>query len=198
MVVTARLLLLAAAVWLAACSGGGAGALTSAPPETAVRAEAEALCPLLWEFRLDVGSIANAMSRQTNGMEDRGQRRQRYLQAVDELEQRGEQLLADLGGLPAGPYRDELLHQIEAGWERAATTLEEMRDTIQDRPLAEEPPARQRISQLFGLIEKVIDLPQPELLPVGGEAAVLAYREVPSCQFAIKDVDDGTVRNNDQ
>jgi hypothetical protein len=198
MVVTARALALAMAVALAACSGGGAGVATSAPEEAAVRAEAEALCPLLWEFRLDVGSIANAMSRQANGMEDPAQRRQRYLQAVDELQQRGAQLVTDLGELAPGPYGDELTAQIEAGWEKAVATLEEMRDTIQDRPLAEEPPARQRISQLFSLIEKVIDLPQPELLPVGGEAAVLVYREVPSCQFAIKDVDDGLVRNNDQ
>jgi len=68
---------------------------------------------------------------------------------------------------------------------------------LTDDPELDEERHQIRTSQIIVRIEKVIDLPKPDIDEHDSDGNLLeAFRAEPSCQHAIRGVDDGTARAN--
>jgi hypothetical protein len=160
---------------------------------------AERLCPVMWDWVEDMGAIFNAASRAMADLEPGEERRSRWFDAIDELEQRNEQLLTDVDGLGDDPILAPLVADIESGMVGSMAELDDIRALFAEDPSIDDDERHQnRTAQLIVRVEKVIDLPKPELADHDVDGALIAaFRSVPSCRQSIKDADDGSTEAND-
>ena len=106
-------------------------------------------------------------------------------------------LRENLGPLADEPILELLVAEIDRDLSRAAAELDDIRRLFVDHPDVDRERHQARTSQIIVRMEKVIDLPKPDLRPLDRDGVLVpAFRQVPSCQHAIRDVDDGTPRAN--
>ena len=121
----------------------------------------------------------------------------RWSNALVEVETLNQQLLTDLEPLSEDPILAPLVAEIRRDVPLAAVELDDIRQLFVDSPDVDEERHQVRTSQIIVRIEKVIDLPKPDLGPHDPDGVLLeAFRSVPSCQHAIRGVDDGGARAN--
>lgn len=171
---------------------------TAAGPasEEAVAA-AEELCPIMWTWVTDVGRAFNEAAEAVGDIADIDRRRARWEEAFVEIERLDAALLVDLGPLADDPVLAPLVAEIVRDLPLAQEELDGIRRLFVDRPEVDEQRHQVRTSQIIVRIEKVIDLPKPDLRPLDTDGTLLpAFRRVVACQHAIRDVDDGTTTYN--
>ncbi|MCP3989265.1 MAG: hypothetical protein GY724_09340 [Actinomycetia bacterium] len=176
---------------------GACGTANETPTSAEAVAAAEQICPIMWSWVKDVGTAFNLASTDVASIDDLAERRDRWETAFGEIEMLNDQLADDLA-----PYRqDEILGPLVAEVERdlpmASEALDDIRQLFVDYPEIDEEPHQIRTSQVIVRMEKVIDLPKPDLKPLDPDGVLVpAFRQVASCQQSIRDVDDGSTRSN--
>jgi hypothetical protein len=75
--------------------------------------------------------------------------------------------------------------------------LEDLRANVASTAPSEEPEGRVRVPTFFGEFEKAIDVVKPEIAGYQDPDLTAAFAALPTCQFGVKDVDDGVPRSND-
>ncbi len=176
---------------------GGCSTANQAPTSKEALAAAEQICPVMWTWVKDVGAAFNLASADVASIDDPAERRIRWEAAFGEIETLNQRLADDL----ARYRRDEILGPLVAEVERdlplASEELDDIRQLFVDYPEIDEEPHQVRTSQVIVRMEKVIDLPKPDLKPLDPDGVlVAAFRQVASCQQSIRDVDDGDTRSN--
>lgn len=160
-------------------------------------AAAEALCPMMWDWVKDVGEVFNVAADEVGRIADVDERRARWEEAFTDIEALDATLLDDVTPLGDDPVLAPLVDEIVRDLPRAQDELDDIRQLFVDHPEIDEQRHQNRTSQIIVRIEKVIDLPKPDLVPNDPDGTLLAaFREVPACQHAIRDVDDGTPTAN--
>jgi hypothetical protein len=160
-------------------------------------AAAESLCPVLWSWVTDVGDTFNAASTAMPDLPAAQQRRDRWNLMLDDLEELDRQLLVDVGPLGDDTVLAPLIVEIETGLGSSLELIEGLRTLIDETPEIDEERPQSRASQLIVRVEKVIDVVKPELAPHDTDGSLIAsFQQVPACQHAVKDVDDGTPQFN--
>ena len=190
---------------LASLLAGLAGGCSSSPSDGAAASvsveSAEAFCPVLWSWVTEMGETFNAAAQDMFDLDEPEARRQRWFDALDRMEALDRRLLTDIE-----PIADEadgivlrpLVAEVSSGVADSLAELENMRELIVGSPEIDERPRHQdRSAQLIVRVEKVIDVVKPELAALDPDGLLRqAFGQVPSCQHAVKDVDDGTARYN--
>lgn len=168
------------------------------PPLDGPVAAAESLCPVMWTWVKDVGATFNDTARAVGEIDDVGDRRRRWMEGFDAIEDLNDQLIVDVGRYRDDPILAPLVAEIERDMPRSTAELEAMRDLFVEQPEVDDERHQVRTSQIIVRIEKVVDLPKPELAGLDTDGTLIpAFRSVPSCQHSMKDVDDGTIQSND-
>jgi len=151
----------------------------------------------MWDWVKDMGGAFNAASTDVASIEDPGERRERWLGALNDMQDLNAQLERDIGVMSNLPAIEELIAEILVDLPQSNLEIESLESLINSTPEVDEGRHQVRTAQLIVRLEKVIDLPKPDLIPLDPEGVLLpAFREVPSCQHSIRDVDDGTARVN--
>lgn len=179
---------------LAGCSdeGGSAGDRR----DDAVAA-AEKMCPIMWQWVKDVGESFNLAAADVADIPEPEGRRARWFDAFDQIEELNDGLSLDLAPYTDHPILAPLVAEVQRDLPRAADELDDIRTLFDERPEIDEQRHQDRTMQVIVRLEKVIDLPKPELAPLDTDGTLIpAFRSVPSCQQSIKDVDDGNTRAN--
>ncbi len=115
-----------------------------------------------------IGAIFNEASRAMPDLDPVEPRRARWFDAIDELERRNEQLLVDVAPFADHPVLGPLVDDVESGMVGSLAELDDIRDPFTDDPTADDSERHQnRTAQLIVRVEKVIDLPKPELADDG-------------------------------
>ncbi len=188
--------LLAASLSMAACiAPNGGGTTTSADPFEERVAAGEALCGALWTHIKAIGKAFNEGAGDVATIERSQDRRARWLAVLDEMRSLNDSLADEVGKLDQ-PRLEPMVVDIVAGVERANSELDDLSELIADTPELDEERHQRRTSQLIVRIEKVVDVVKPEMADYEDADLVAAWRTVPACQHAVKDVDDGTPRSN--
>jgi hypothetical protein len=191
------LALLACGCGSSAGSDEGSDGVSSDVSDEAWVAAAETLCPVMWTWVTEVGDTFNGASLEMSGLPAAEQRRQRWFEMFDEIEGLDRQLLVDVEPLADDPVLSPLVADIETGITASLSTLDDLRDLLVDTPEVDEGPHQDRTSQLVIRVEKVIDVVKPELSDHDQDGRMIAsFQQVPTCQHAVKDVDDGTPQYN--
>jgi hypothetical protein len=160
-------------------------------------AAAEALCPVMWTWVTDVGDSFNEAAMETKDLATAEQRRQRWFEMLDEMESLDRQLLVDVEPLAADPILSPLVADIEVGVRDSLSVIDDIRTLIDDTHEIDERPYQDRTSQVIIRVEKVIDVAKPELAEHDADGTlIVAFQQVPSCQQAVKDVDNGSTQFN--
>ncbi|GEM_PF-2792302 len=188
----AAVLAVALATLAAACVPAEAEA---PPPDPEMVAVAEGLCPLMWRWQLNVGSVMNQMSDQALSETDPRIRHRIYLDGLGRVRRLNDRLADDVMELPRGPYAGFLVSDVLDGLAAADVVLDELVAFVE----ATAPPdvdvsPHDVIPTIFLDVEKVIDLPKPELAGYHDEELIRAFVTVPQCQFGVKDANDGIPR----
>ena len=158
---------------------------------------AERLCPLMWDWVKAVGDSFNGAASDVATIDEPEDRRRRWSEALVEVEALNQQLLTDLEPLNEDPILAPLVAEIRRDMRLAAVELDDIRQLLVDSPQVDQERHQVRTSQIIVRIEKVIDLPKPDLGPHDTDGTLLeAFRTVPSCQHAIRGVNDGGARAN--
>lgn len=182
----------AAALVLSACTAA------DEPSHTDIVAAAERLCPVMWDWVKDMGDAFNAASSDVASIDDAGGRRDRWLAALLEMRSLNDRLQRDVAAMSDAEVIAGLIDEILDDVPRSNEEIESLEALIQSSPEVDEERHQARTAQLIVRVEKVIDLPKPDLVPLDPNGVLLpAFREVPSCQHSIRDVDVGTVQVND-
>lgn len=179
---------------MSACgSNGSSGDSDSAGPVQA----AETLCPVMWQWVTDVGMTFNEAAADVADIDGAGARRERWFTAFDEIERLDEGLSLDLAALRHDPVLAPLVAEIERDLPLAQDELDDIRNLFDEHPEIDEQQHQDRTMQVIVRLEKVIDLPKPELSRLDTDGTLTpAFQSVPSCQQSIKDVDDGSTQAN--
>ena len=168
-----------------------------APDTTDLTAAAEELCPLTWEWVKAVGETFNEAASDVSTMDGAGDRRERWFAAFEEMHR-----LNDALGEAVEPLGDdEVLAPLVAEMERDLPRSDEEIDALEalfdEHPEIDDHPPQERTRQLIVRVEKVIDLPKPDLDEIDPSGALgAAFADVPSCQHAMKGADDGRIQSN--
>jgi hypothetical protein len=158
---------------------------------------AEDICPLMWQWVKDIGEAFNDASMGVAEIDDADGRRARWMTSFDEIEELNARLADDLTELPDGPVLGPLVDQVERDLPRSNEELDDIRRLFEQYPELDEQRHQERTMQLIVRVEKVIDLPKPDLAVLDPDGTVTdAFRRVPSCQHSIRDVDDGSRQSN--
>ncbi len=171
---------------------------TSATPPDGLTVAAESICPTLWQWQKDVSAVFNDMSHAAASEPAADARRRIYFDALDAVVD-----LADAVVVAVEPWRDDpvlrpLVVDVDTGVRRALERIDELRGSIVDDPSLDADGHRIRLSAMIVAFEKIIDLPKPELATYGDTAIMVAFdpAAIPSCQFGVKDANDGVPRSN--
>ena len=184
-------LVLALVISVLACV---APAAEEPPPDPEIVVVAKGLCPLMWRWQLTVGTVMNDMSSRALAEPDPRQRRRIYLEALERIQQLNERLATDVTAIPRGPYAGLLMSDVLDGLAAADVVLQGLRTFVTGIEPNEDASPHDVIPVIFLDVEKVIDLPKPELATYHQEELVRAFVTVPQCQFGVKDADDGVPR----
>jgi len=176
-----------------ACGGGGADGANRDDYDVL----AEALCPMLWDWQKSAGETINEMSAAASGEADAEARQSLYLATFGRLDAMVADLVENVRDLPESIHTDAMRAEIAMGAEVAERELADLTSIVAATPASEEPPGRQRVPTFFGEFEKVIDVVKPELAGYADAELTTAFTAVATCQFGVKDVDDGVARPND-
>lgn len=176
----------------AACSGPGAPAI-----DRDATAAAETLCPIMWDWVKNIGGAFNDASRDVAEIDDPSQRRDRWRAAFDEMEALNGDLDRQISAFPTDETLGPLVAEITRDIPRANGELDALRQLLDDHPEIDEQRHQARTQQLIVRVEKVVDLPKPDLAALDIDGSLLpAFREVPSCQQSIRDADGGRPQSN--
>lgn len=189
-----------AAVALAACSTARdqASAPADAPAtEEDVLDAAHSLCPIVWDYVKGVGEVFNDAASDVASIPTGDERRARWLGALADVEALALELGPATEPWSEHPALSPLIAEIERDIPRALSEVEDIRDLFAQRPELDDERHQVRTQQVIVRIEKVIDLPKPDLTPNDPDGMLReVFRTVPSCQHAIRGADDGTPRAN--
>lgn len=182
---------LAVALFAASCTQG-----ETTPSVNSDLAEAAYdLCPILWQWQLEVGEIMNEMSREAFDEQSPSGRLDIYLNAMDNARSSLDRLRDRLAGLPPDRFQQFFRAEVETGLEQADAAIDLAEADVKDRYTTVAQPTYQEIvPSLFLSFEKVIDLAKPELASYGDPELIPAFQTVAQCQHGVKDADDGVPR----
>ena len=176
-----------------ACSLGRSEAVTD---ESEVAA-AERLCPVMWEWVKNVGASFNSASGDVASIEGPEERRARWNRAFDEMAELNAKLEDDLTEMRDDPILDPIVAEILRDLPLSTAEIDDIRAFIRETPEMDEQRHQERTQQVIVRIEKVISLPKPSMSGLDTTGTLIpAFRQVPSCQHALNDIDDGTPRAN--
>lgn len=179
-----------------ACGSGSSPAVTHLKPESAVGA-AEVICPIMWEWVTEVGDAFNGASHDVADLDNPEGRRNRWSEAFDEIEQLDDELIAQVMPYTGDQFLGLLVDEIVDGMEASRAELADLRELLDSSPEVDEGRHQDRTAQLIVRVEKLIDLVKPEMAGLDEDGTLIpAFQTVPSCQHALKDVDDGVPRDN--
>ncbi len=184
-------ILVALAVVTAACVPAEAEA---PPPNPEMVAVAEALCPLMWRWQLSVGSAMNQMSEQALHEEDPRVRHRIYLRGIGRVRVMNDRLAEEVVRIPRGPYSGFLMSDVLDGLAAAEEVLDGLVAFVEATDPDVDVSPHDVIPTIFLDVEKVIDLPKPELATYYDDELIRAFVTVPQCQFGVKDANDGVPR----
>jgi hypothetical protein len=159
-------------------------------------AAAEAFCPVLWNAVTEIGATFNDAAADVRSLPGAVARRARWSRALDRIEGLVVGLAADVSAWSDDDVLGPLVAQIRRDVPLATAELADIRALFDEYPDLDDAPPQERTQQLIVRIEKVIDLPKPDLTAGDDDAVVAAFRSVPSCQHAVRGADDGTPRAN--
>lgn len=181
-------------VLLSAC-GGSAVQPTDAPTYDDKVAAAAVFCPLMWDAYRSLSEAFNRVSLTMKDLPAPVDRRARWEKAFLEMEETEQQLAATLEGLDV-PVLELAREQVLEGLELSGAEIDDIRLLFVDSPEIDEQRHQARTQQIVVRVEKVIDLIKPEMSVYRDPEMIEAFRTVPACQHAVKDVDDGIGRAN--
>lgn len=165
------------------------------PPDAELVAVAQQVCPVLWNWQLDVGGIMNAMSFSARREPDPGVRRGLYTDAFAAARQRNAELSTTIEGLAPGPYVDRLKEDIRNGLFVAERIIVETDEEVASLyAVGSELGYGPMVSRIFLALEKVIDVAKPEMADYADAALTRAFLSVAQCQHGVKDANDGRPR----
>lgn len=188
-----RIVVAALAVTMTGC-GAASGEEATTPGYDALAAT---VCPLLWEWQKDVGARINEMSLAATEEADATMRQALYLATFEDLGRKLDELAAAAGELPESAHTDAMRNEIMSGITVARREIDSLAAQVTQTAPADEPPGRRRVPSFFGEFEKVIDVVKPELAGYADGDLTAAFAALGSCQFGVKDVDDGVPRSNE-
>ena len=167
----------------------------AAPADPELVAIAEEICPLLWQWQLNVGAVMNDMSYDTRRTDEADDRLERYLSAFTVALQLNEQLSENILTLAGtGPFIDLMVQDVTDGVATANGIIEDLQTTVVDAHRAADPAYGEIVPVIFLDFEKVIDVAKPELAAYGSAELIDAFLTVPQCQHGVKDANDGVPR----
>lgn len=180
-----------------ACVAASCSVSSGAPATTAVSLDAEAgrFCDVVWGWYKTTTGRFNDMSDAARQEPDPSARRVLLFEAFDDFEQASRDLADDVAEFTEGPMAT-LADQVVADVPASLDAVDEMRLVVEADPEIDEQRPQMRLSQLIILMEKVIDLPKPDITADSDPDLVAAVQAVPACQFAVKGADDGVGRYN--
>ncbi len=181
---------------MASCSQSGDPMIDEATVTDETLA-AETICPLMWTWVQDIGVIFNGASSEVATIADPQDRRSRWLEAFDEMDTRNTELNEAVDAYGLDPILGPIVTEIQRDIPLATDELNDIRSMIADTPEVDEGRHQNRTSQLLLRIEKVIDLPKPELAQLDTSGSLIAaFGTVPSCQNSVKDVAVGSTQDD--
>jgi hypothetical protein len=151
----------------------------------------------MWSWVKDIGAAFNGASGDVAAIESAESRRARWNQSIDEMLSLNENLEDALNPMSANPVLEPLVSEILRDLPLSSAEVEDIRLLLSEQPETDELRHQERTMQFIVRVEKVISLAKPSMagLDVSGDL-IPAFREVPSCQHALNDVDDGTPQAN--
>jgi hypothetical protein len=163
-------------------------------PDPELVAVAQSVCPVLWNWQLDVGGIMNSMSASTRFEPDLETRKERYRTALSSARDRNVQLAAAIEEFSPGPYVDVLREDIRNGLFHANRIIADLDEEV--ALLDDDSTARYHaaVPRIFMALEKVIDVAKPEMSRYADAELTRAFISVPQCQHGVKDANDGIPR----
>ncbi len=192
-----------AVIVLALCAGACADGRPDQGPEvlgSTEGAEAAAVaCPVLWDWTKSIGRAFNDAGRDVAEIDDAALRRQRWLDALDEMEQLNGRLAVSVAAwADDDPILGPLAVEIERDLPGSNTELDDIRRLIAETPEVDEEADDQiRAGTLITRVEKVIELPKPDFVVDDPDGVLLAaFQDEPSCQHVVRGADDGRVQAN--
>lgn len=168
---------------------------TSAPNELALLTAGEELCPVLWDFAKGIGEIFNTASGDVSAIASGDDRRLRWHEALDEMQARDD-LLAEVVGGMTDPVLLPIKADILAGIDKSKQELASLHALLDGHPEVDDESHLPRTAQLIVRVEKVIDVVKPEMKDYDNRQLIDTWRNIPSCQHSVKDVNDGTPQAN--
>ncbi|HSJ29719.1 MAG TPA: hypothetical protein VLB67_16055 [Acidimicrobiia bacterium] len=163
-------------------------------PDPALVQVAQDLCPVLWNWQLDLGGIMNAMSAASRIEPDESERLTLYRDALARARLRNQGLEEDIASLRSGPYVDRLREDIRNGLFSAHAIIDDLDRTVDTFHSDGLTGYHQVVSHIFVVFEKVIDVAKPEMADYGDPELIRAFISVPQCQHGVKDANDGRPR----
>jgi hypothetical protein len=186
-----RRVLLVLAVLLGACIPE---AVEEPPPDANMVAVAEELCPIMWQWQLNLGAVMNDMSYATRRLDEADDRIEEYLTAFSKARTLNAALDENIRLVPAGPYADLMIQDVVDGVVAASGIIDELESTVIEAHRSGAPEYGEMVPTIFLDFEKVIDVPKPELGGYGNAELIRAFSSVPQCQHGVKDANDGVPR----
>jgi len=178
----------------------GAGCVDQSEPtvdDRSLTEAAEILCPVMWTWVKGIGGAFNAASGDVASVDSPDGRRARWGQAFDEMISLNEALDADLMAMTGNAVLAPIVGEILRDLPLSSAEVEDIRRLLTDQPDIDELRHQERTMQLIVRVEKVISLAKPSMAGLDPTGDLIpAFREVPSCQHALDDVDDGTPQAN--
>jgi hypothetical protein len=163
-------------------------------PDPALVQVARDVCPVLWNWQLDLGGIMNAMSAASRIEPDDGERLSLYRDALSRARVRNATLGDEVASFRSGPYVDRLREDIRNGLFTAGTIIDDLDRTVDAFHSDGLTGYHQVVSHIFVVFEKVIDVAKPEMADYGDAELIRAFTSVPQCQHGVKDANDGRPR----
>lgn len=174
---------------------GGSGGRNSAF-ESAGEA-AQAFCPLVWDFVKSVGASFNDAASDVAELDVAERRRERWEAAFAEIEHDSLSLAEQVAVWSGDALIGDLVEEIQRDVPFAIAELNDIRRLFTEHPEVDDQRHQERTQQVIVRIEKVIDLPKPDLGPFDDDdPLVLSFQAEPSCQHAVRGANDGQPRSN--
>lgn len=177
-----------------ACASDGSSSEPELDPQFV--AAAEELCPVMWTWQKDVGSVMNEMSGTARNEEDGRARLLLYLDATDQIRQLNQELEDAMSALGGSAPLDQITPDVLSGIDTSNSILDTAIEKIQGRySELEMPTYGQIVPAMFLDVEKAIDVVKPEMASYEDDDLIAAFRSVPQCQHGVKDANEGVPRN---
>ena len=160
-------------------------------------AAAEALCPPTWEWVKAIGAAFNDAAEDVRSIDSAEGRRARWFDALSEMRALDAGLGDTIEPWADDPVLGPIVAQMQRDLPKADDELDDLRSLFEQFPDLDDGPSQGRTQQLIVRVEKVIDLPKPDLDEIDPSGALGAtFAAVPACQHSMKGANDGQSRFN--